>query len=291
MFQRTIFFMLCVFFSIPGFAIVEVDMSNYKNLITLTGSVTVSDFSFYNACGNQTGCSGGQHREGPLTRIAVVSGDGKKIFLDYINNNYPTCNRHYPNRPIDWTDNEKKTFTEWANSYLSTSPVYFIYRGFAPSEIQSYQLIAVYFRCKSPQTGVALHVQMYPKAGEITNPPPLVGSCTLNSQNLNLTYSSASLNVNGLTQSTNLNILCSGGNAKDYELKLTGSNVTNGRLNFGNGVSAQISLNGTQVQANSSGIQLNALTSRSISVSATLVGAASNSGTTSANGILILNAL
>ncbi|HGN1248426.1 MULTISPECIES: hypothetical protein [Providencia] len=115
--------------------------------------------------------------------------------------------------------------------------------------------------------------------------------CSLNSQNLNLNYSSTNLNIDGLTQNTNLNISCTAGNAQNYQLKLTGNNVTNGNLNFGNGVSAQVSLNGSQVQANGPGIQLNSLTSQTISVSATLSGNASVSGVSKATGILILDAL
>lgn len=125
-------------------------------------------------------------------------------------------------------------------------------------------------------------------------PPPipeLTGSvCSLNSQNLNLGYSSTSLNVDGLTQSTNLNVTCTAGNAQNYELKLTGPNVTNGRLDFNNGVSAQVSLNGTQVQANGTGIPLNSLTSQTIPVSATLTGTAATSGPSNASGILVLEA-
>lgn len=125
--------------------------------------------------------------------------------------------------------------------------------------------------------------------GIIPEPPSKASVCNLNSQNLNLTYLSTSLGVNGLTQSTNLNVTCGTGDAQDYQLKLTGTNVTNGRLNFTNGVSAQVSLNGTQVQANGSGIQLNGLTTRSISVSATLTGTAATSGQSRASGILVLD--
>ncbi|MDR2225962.1 MAG: hypothetical protein LBE52_08195, partial [Providencia sp.] len=101
---------------------------------------------------------------------------------------------------------------------------------------------------------------------------------------------STNLNVSGLTKSTNLVISCTEGDTKDYKLKLTGSKVTNGRLSFGNGVSAQVSLNGIQVQANGSGIQLNGLTTSSIPVSATLAGTAATSGSSNASGVLVLEA-
>jgi len=124
-------------------------------------------------------------------------------------------------------------------------------------------------------------------------PPPQddVSICSLNSQNLNLTYSSTNLNVDGLAQTTSMNVSCTAGNAQDYELKLTGNNVINGRLNFSNGVSAQISLNGTNIRANGDGIKLKSLTNGVISVYATLVGTASNAGISNASGVLVLNAL
>lgn len=127
----------------------------------------------------------------------------------------------------------------------------------------------------------------------VVNPPEENQSavCNLNSQNLNLSYSAASLDVNGLSKSTNLVINCTAGDAQNYTLKLTGSNVTNGRLNFGNGVSAQVSLNGTPVAANGVGISLNGLTSQTLPVSASLVGTASGPGVTNANGVLVLDAL
>lgn len=126
-------------------------------------------------------------------------------------------------------------------------------------------------------------------------PPPipeLTGSvCSLNSQQIELSYQSTTTNVSGLRKDGALSVLCTSGTPQNYQLKLTGNNVTNGNLNFGNGVSAQVSLNGSQVQANGPGIQLNSLTSQTISVSATLSGNASVSGVSKATGILILDAL
>ncbi|MEY0878580.1 hypothetical protein [Providencia manganoxydans] len=290
MLNRFIIFFICNIFIVPGFATVIIDMDNYKNYVILEGSVTISDVEWPRGCGNNTGCDGGQHTAGPAIAIKVVDAQGKDIILGYVNNNYPTCNQHYSDSPLYWSNAEKASFVQWVNSYLSSSPVYQAY-DIPPSTILSYQLLAVYFRCKSPQNGVALHVQLYPETVTIINPPPIVGTCSLNSQNLNLNYSSNSLNVNSITQSTNLNISCTSGDVNDYQLKLIGTDVTKGRLNFGNGVSAQISINGTQVQANGLGIQLNSLTSRSIPIIATLVGTASSSGITNANGILVLDAL
>ncbi|QZY66524.1 hypothetical protein K7H99_21230 (plasmid) [Providencia rettgeri] len=293
MLNRFIIFFICNIFMVPGFANLIIDMDKYKYSVTLEGSVTVSEFYWAVGCGNNTACNGGQHEFGPAIFVKVVDAQGKDASIIYANNNYPTCNQHYPESTRYWSNAEKSSFVQWVNSYLSSSPVYHLYQAtdIPPSTIQSYQLMAVYFRCKSPQNGVALHTQLYPETVTIINPPPIVGTCSLNSQNLNLNYSSNSLNVNSITQSTDLNISCTSGDANDYQLKLIGTDVTKGRLNFGNGVSAQISINGTQVQANGLGIQLNSLTSRSIPIIATLVGTASSSGITNANGILVLDAL
>lgn len=127
---------------------------------------------------------------------------------------------------------------------------------------------------------------------EVINPPAPNSVCSLNGQNMSLDFNSTSLNVNGLSQSQNLNVSCTTGTAKDYNLRLTGSNVTDGRLNFGNGVSAQIYLNGTAVSANAAtGIRLNGLTNRTVSVRGDLVGTASGAGVTNAYAVLILDAL
>ncbi|MEQ5149984.1 hypothetical protein ABN250_19680 [Providencia stuartii] len=151
-------------------------------------------------------------------------------------------------------------------------------------------------KAPSPVDILSIYFDPYTVCGEDNGAPPpipeLTGSvCNLNSQNLNLNYSSTSLNVGGITKSTSLNVSCTTGVAQDYQLKLTGSNVVSGRLNFGNGVSAQVSLNGIQVQANGPGIQLNNLVSQTIPVSATLMGNASVSGVSKATGILVLEAL
>lgn len=189
----------------------------------------------------------------------------------------------------------KKQGAEWANSILSkTSRLTWTHDSIwseasaPPHEIG--EIFRVHFQCRDrtpPQNWVL--IASYKPWKVNPSVPPNTSVCSLNSQNLNLNYSSASLNVNGLTQSTNLNVTCGTGDAQDYQLKLTGTNVTNGRLNFLNGVSAQVSLNGTQVQANGSGIQLNGLTTRSISVSATLMGTAATSGPSGASGILVLD--
>ncbi len=143
---------------------------------------------------------------------------------------------------------------------------------------------------------LSLYFEPYTVCGADEGAPPpipeLTGSvCSLNSQQIELSYQSTTTNVSGLRKDGALSVLCTSGTPQNYQLKLTGNNVTNGNLNFGNGVSAQVSLNGIQVQANGPEIQLNNLTSQTIPVSATLMGDASVSGVSQATGILILEAL
>ncbi|WP_261445254.1 hypothetical protein [Serratia fonticola] len=127
---------------------------------------------------------------------------------------------------------------------------------------------------------------------EIVNPPaPPPSLCSLNNQTINMNMSKNELNVNGLTGAGNVNISCSSGTPSNYTLRLTGSNVVDGRLSFGNGVSAQITLNGTQVAANGPRITLPNLSTTTLPLSASLVGTASAPGVTNANGILVLEAL
>lgn len=126
---------------------------------------------------------------------------------------------------------------------------------------------------------------------EVENPPGQTKSVCSIVNDLSFTFNSTSLIVAGMSQSKNLTIACTGGTPSNYTLRMTGANVSNGRLNFSNGVSAQMSINGSSIAANGTGIAFNELTSTSVSVSASLVGTASGPGVTNANGILVLEAL
>lgn len=131
-----------------------------------------------------------------------------------------------------------------------------------------------------------------PISVEILPEPTDKSVCSLGSD-VSFNFSSTVLDVNGISSTKTLPISCTSGDAQNYQLKLiaTGDNVTNGRLNFKNGVSGQVSLNGTQIQTNGTGIQLNNLTTSTISVGVTLYGTASVSGVSKATGILVLDAL
>jgi hypothetical protein len=177
------------------------------------------------------------------------------------------------------------------NQYLATGPTF---SGATPLNVDFDQLtVGIQITCRTGPAGtLGTRYDMWnPMNTEIVNPPfPSASVCSLYNS-VSLSYSSTALDVNGLSQSASLGVSCTSGTAKDYMLRLTSSNVSNGRLVFGNGVTALVYLNGTAMDANGSGIRLNSLTTRSIPVRADLFGTASSSGTTTVNGILILDAL
>ena len=128
--------------------------------------------------------------------------------------------------------------------------------------------------------------------GAPVTPPGVTGSaCSLDSQSLSLSYTSPSLAVGGLRQSMSFAVRCSSGTPQNYNLRLTGTNVSNGRLNFGNGVSAEVILDNEILSANGAAIRYDALTSRTMMLSAVLHGTASTPGVSNASGVLILDAL
>lgn len=130
------------------------------------------------------------------------------------------------------------------------------------------------------------------EAGAPETPPELNNSvCSLNAQQINMSYTSESLAVDGLRQDATLSVNCTAGTPQNYSVRLTGTNVTAGRLNFGNGVSAEVSLNNQLLTANGSAIRFDGLSSRTMPVSTVLRGTASSPGVSNAAGILILDAL
>lgn len=127
-----------------------------------------------------------------------------------------------------------------------------------------------------------------PVNGSFTDVPIEISSCHLNNQDLTFNFSSTSLNASGLNKSSSLSINCTQGAASNYTLRLTSASASNGKLDFGNGVLASISLDGKEIQANGTAIELENLTSRDFNVNADLAGTASSSGTFNTNGILVL---
>ncbi|HHN8583486.1 TPA: hypothetical protein ACRR2I_004016 [Providencia rettgeri] len=294
------FLYLTPFFSFSWMEFSPLVPGNYRVLVP-QGFLVESDVSDWNSSditqiawygGKTMGAMG--NAVGSIESNMYLSASGSQWCP--VNTNFSCIRRNYGNNNCSESEEAlaRKQAIEWSNSILSQSPrltwakVPTSTSTTVPKEID--EIFVTEFQCRDrtpPQNWVL--IASYKPWRVNPGVPPNKSVCSLNSQNLNLSYSSASLNVNGLTQSTNLNVTCGTGDAQDYQLKLTGTNVTNGRLNFTNGVSAQVSLNGTQVQANGSGIQLNGLTTRSISVSATLMGTAATSGQSGASGILVLD--
>lgn len=216
----------------------------------------------------------------PGARVLLIKKNDrdKDITLD---KNYPYCDGMLPN--INKArEHVRSVLAAGGRAVRTSGPL----RAFSNNELRLF-----IYTCLDRTVDMVADYRM-PMGQDISivNPPTEDSACSLNNQSISLYFSSDKLNVAGLTKETNLTITCSNGDAKNYQLKLTGSNITNGRLNFGNGFSAQISLNGTDVYANGAGISLNGLTNRTIPVRASLVGTAGTSGTSAANGILILDA-
>lgn len=279
------------------FAIADInlDFSNYRVGTAATIKIMGGVISAGDIDKGRSSVTSGQSPSNTaiVTNIFNTESGGGNVVQYFATLGGQTCPANFD--PSRLSDTDYDILAQWINGIVAQQNTMTYYNGIIPSydyykypgvRWMGFNCVSAsgqWFRTVIPTEGVAIIV-----------PPPQEGEksvCTLNSQNLNLSYSSATLNVDGLSQSASLVVSCSSGDAKNYNLKLTGSNVTNGRLNFGNGVSAQISLNGTQVQANGSGIQLNSLVSGSININSVLSGVATTPGTTNANGVLILDAL
>ncbi len=274
--------------------------SNYKTLVA-SGSISVSDIQWntWNPV-HDTASWGGR----TMTALATTLGSIQSNFymgtsttqwcptgthFTCLDSFYSTCSESEINTA-------RNQAAEWVNSILSQNPrltwssLYGM--GTEPSVPAGLsQVFQTHFQCRdrtAPQKWITISSHI-PYA-VIPNPPDDESVCSLLSD-INVKFTSTELNVNGLSSTQALSINCTSGSAQNYQLKLTGNDVTNGRLNFNNGVSGQVFFNGTQVQANGTGIQLNNLTSSTISVGVTLYGTASVSGISNAVGILVLDAL
>lgn len=277
---------------IPKSYSVTVNMDNWEEYVILSGTMETSYLSF-------------TRRGSMQVRMTALDcdnqvGDCGLVFYNQVEH-YPRCSSDlyddFMAGNLDYnnlTPSQLESFYRVMNEWLSTKPkILQSYNNMLPNP-KDFRIMDFDLTCIDPRPVPQLQLTavMEGNSVEIVNPPSGGASvCSLNSQNLNLNFSSTSLNVDGLRRSTNLNVTCTTGDANDYQLKLTGSNVVAGRLNFRNGVSAQVSLNGIAVQANGSGIQLNSLISRTIPVSATLTGTAETSGVSNTTGILVLEAL
>lgn len=304
-------FAFLIILSFSSFAQIQITFNAPEwNRAMFSGNMSIGDIGDFRPSFIPTGTTAFRIQ---FQFIRPISGSDYAFYVKPLSE-YAWCPFTYAEMSkITDVNQQKEMFVSWANTYLSSLSIPIQY-GPAPApfkgtstifstdpasiaperiEILAISNVPMGLICKYRDNSMwAWAVLRNTTFEEIIPPSVNVSMCSLNSQNLNLNYSSTSLNVNGLTESTSLFISCTTGTAKNYQLRLTGANVINGRLNFGNGVSAQVSLNGTEVSANGSGISLNGLTSGAIiPVRASLVGVANTSGITTANGVLILEAL
>lgn len=274
--------------------------SNYTTLVA-NGNISVSDIQWntWNPV-NETAGWGGR----TMTALATTLGSiASNFYMGTSTTQWCPTGTHFTCLDsINSTCSESEINTaknqaiEWVNSILSQNPRLTwssLYGMGTESSVPAglSQVFQTHFQCRdrtAPQKWITISSHI-PYA-VIPSPPDDKSVCSLLSD-INIKFNSTELNVNGLSSTQALSINCTSGSAQNYQLRLTGNNVSNGRLNFNNGVSGQVSLNGTQVQANGAGIQLNNLTSSTISVGVTLYGTASVSGISNALGILVLDAL
>ncbi|HGM5491691.1 TPA: hypothetical protein ACKP1B_003356 [Serratia fonticola] len=200
--------------------------------------------------------------------------------------------------PVGWvpsvplTESDRQTFVSWVQEYSNTSPS-FPYSG--GSRLVSHANFYAGFAGFACVTDTGQHISgvFRPASALIVDPPPPTNAsvCSVNNQNLFIDFVSDSLNVAGKSLLSPLSITCTPGESQTYKLSLTGTNVVNGQLNFGNGVSAQISINNQPLYANGTWTVLSELSSGSVTVGAALVGTASGPGVTNASGVLVLEVM
>ncbi len=119
--------------------------------------------------------------------------------------------------------------------------------------------------------------------------PPNASFCTFTSLPA-ISFVASGFDVTGSRRTETLHIQCTEGVPQNYTIRLlaTSTTTSGGRLLFDSGVSAQISLNGQNLEANGEKLIFPNLTSTDILLAAELVGSSSDLGVSSAAGVLIL---
>lgn len=160
-------------------------------------------------------------------------------------------------------------------------------------------VLSVTYSCQSSRLkdgwGVGLRARMSlvsPSSITVVDPsnaPPDASFCTLTSLP-SITFMASKFDVSGTRRSETLHVRCSDGVPQNYTIRLlaTSTTSTGGRLLFDSGVSAQISLNGQNLEANGEKHVFPNLTTTDILLAADLVGSSSGFGVSSATGVLIL---
>lgn len=122
-----------------------------------------------------------------------------------------------------------------------------------------------------------------------SNAPPNASLCTIASIPA-ITFVANTFEVTGTRKTETLHVQCSDGVPQNYTIRLlaTSTSGSSGRLLFTSGVSAQISLNGQNLDANGEKHVFPNLTTTDILLAAELVGSSSDFGVSSAQGVIIL---
>ena len=114
--------------------------------------------------------------------------------------------------------------------------------------------------------------------------------CTIGSSVLSVSFESMTTTVSQ-EKSLPLDVVCGAGVPVNYKLSLTSSLADGGRLSFGNGVTAAVSVDGVALPVNGDWIRLTSLSTGTKLLTIALSGSAYTSGVTTATGVLVLEML
>ncbi|NBJ32940.1 hypothetical protein GE191_04495 [Serratia fonticola] len=118
--------------------------------------------------------------------------------------------------------------------------------------------------------------------------PPNASFCTFTTMPL-ITFVANTFDVTGSRRTETLHVQCTSGVPQNYTIRLLATSTdSGGRLLFNSGVSAQISLNGQNLDANGEKHVFPNMTTTDMLLAAELVGSSSDFGVSSASGVLIL---
>lgn len=127
---------------------------------------------------------------------------------------------------------------------------------------------------------------------EIQVPPPFSPSvCTFVTRAVPFEHIESLPGGTGLTQRSNLEIICSSGTPVDYQISLRSETASDGGVAFENGVTAYLSLDGQPLAANGGGVILRKLTAGDRSLIGELAETATDSGVKPSSGYLLFEPL
>lgn len=279
-FYGALLLLLCIMFSHPAYALLHLDAMTPETSVTLWGDRN--------------------NLRGDVTYRPGSFGSDNTIHYRYGDKEYEY---HLPPEgcPSWYYDsiNVVERTNRYVDLYLSTRHTFPMtsIRTLGPSNVGGPLITYMRISCNQFTEGYTYVESSYSGtcttciAPPYTPPPPPKSSCSFATSAFTINFTSASLNVDGDTSSVSVSLSCSSGSAQNYVLSLRASDVLAGRLNFGNGVSAQITINGTVLTPNGPGIPMYSLSSRSLPLTATLYGQSRSSGSFSSSGVLVLDIL